>query len=725
MTVIDIGKPVMFTGGLGFSSLKYTVTKKMKVEGRHLNQEVDLLNMITGYAPNGCVTAVMGPSGAGKSTLLDGLAGRIASGSLKGRVSLDGVEMSPRLIKRTSAYIMQDDRLFPMLTVYETLMFAADFRLGPISSTDDKKQRVEKLIEQLGLSSCRNTYIGDEGTRGVSGGERRRVSIGVDIIHGPSLLFLDEPTSGLDSTSAHSVIEKVHHIARSGSTVILTIHQPSSRIQLLLDHLIILARGQLMYQGSPKDVMHHLARIGRKVPKGENSIEYLVDVIQEYDKSELGVEALAIFARTGLKPPPLPGEEVSVLSTQASSLTPGAGRSRHIQAAEGSDQRGNAGKRQTNSQIDDSYDHSLRSPYNNSRSWSASDYRVLQVLRLTPSRTNQKVPISMSLSPGHYEYSSEILPRTPTPHSSDYTVNENDYLTPTEADPNAMAQHSHLGPKFANSFFSETMILMRRNFKNIYRTPELFLSRMMVLTIMGFMMATMFKSPKSDLQGITNRISFFIFTVCLFFFSSNDAVPAFIQERFIFIRETSHNAYRTSSYTIAGVVTYIPFLAVQAAIYAFIVWFALGLHGPFIYFFIVLYASLLSTNSFVVFVSSVVPNYILGYAAVIAFTALFFLFCGYFLNSNDIPPYWKWMNKISTMTYPYEGLLMNQYQTWKLFGNTTDGVPLYGYTILDNLKIKGGEKEKWEKVLIMLGWAVLYRVLFYLVLRFGSKSKRT
>jgi ABC-type multidrug transport system ATPase subunit len=96
----------------------------------------------------------------------------------------------------------------------------------------------------------------------VSGGERRRVSIGVDIIHGPSLLFLDEPTSGLDSTSANSVIEKVHHIARSGSTVILTIHQPSSRIQLLLDHLIILARGQLMYQGSPKDVTLHLSRRG-------------------------------------------------------------------------------------------------------------------------------------------------------------------------------------------------------------------------------------------------------------------------------------------------------------------------------------------------------------------------------------------------------------------------------------------------------------------------------
>ncbi|XP_059624756.1 ABC transporter G family member STR2-like [Cornus florida] len=720
-TVIDVGKPMNFTGGLEFSSLTYTVTSKKKIDGNWMSKEVDLLHRITGYAPKGCITAVMGPSGAGKSTFLDGVAGRIASGSLKGRVTLEGVEMNASLIKRTSAYIMQDDRLFPMLTVYETLMFAADFRLGPLS-TADKMQRVEKLIEQLGLSYSRNTYIGDEGTRGVSGGERRRVSIGVDIIHGPSLLFLDEPTSGLDSTSAHSVIEKVQDIARSGSTVILTIHQPSSRIQLLLDHLIILARGQLMYQGSPKDVALHLGRMGRKLPKGENSIEYLIDVIQEYDQSELGVEALADFALTGMKPPPIADEDISV-STVPPSPTP----SRHNRhQLEGPDDKGRAGKRlhlQTGTQ-DRDFDHSVRSPWNTSRSWSASQSGVMQTLKFTPTRqrTGHNLETPMSSSPGYYTYSKEILSGTPTPHSSDYTVNENDYLTPNIA-PTKSSQHA--GPKFANSFFTETWILMRRNFVNIYRTPELFLSRLVVLTVMGIMMATMFKNPEKNAQGITNRLSFFIFTVCLFFFSSNDAVPAFIQERFIFVRETSHNAYRASSYTIAGLITYLPFLALQAGVYAGIVWFALELRGPFLYFLLVLYMSLLSTNSFVVFVSSIVPNYILGYAAVIAFTALFFLFCGYFLNSHDIPPYWKWMNWISTMTYPYEGLLMNQYQTFDSFGQNPNGEEVRGIDILAKLNIKTEESKKWEKVYIMLGWAILYRILFYIILRFGSKNQRT
>ncbi|CAM8940946.1 unnamed protein product [Rhodiola kirilowii] len=704
--VIDIGNHANnFTGGgLEFKNLTFTVTKRLKIDEKWVNQDVDLLHQITGYAPKGCVTAVMGPSGAGKSTLLDGLAGRIASGSLQGEVSLDGRDMTPSMVKRTSAYIMQDDRLFPMLTVGETFMFAADFRLGNMSKAD-KRKRSETLIEQLGLSTSINTYIGDEGTRGISGGERRRVSIGVDIIHGPSLLFLDEPTSGLDSTSAHSVIEKVHDIARAGSTVILTIHQPSSRIQLLLDHMVILARGQLMYQGAPNDMGIYLGRLGRKVPQGENSIECLIDLIQEYDQSEYGVEAIAEFVLTGTKPPAL-NDDYSVISTVVATPTPprySRSRPNHYQLKTGHDE----------------FDSSVRSPWNTSKSWSVSNSVIVRTL--LQSTTPNKPQVPASASPNGFYAASDIFAGTPTPQSSDFSVSERHYRTPVRTPKSSNDQT----PKFENSFLTETWFLMRRNFINIRRTPELFLSRLMVLTIMGIMMATMFTNPKPDQQGVTDRISFFIFTVCLFFFSSNDAVPAFIQERFIFVRETSHNAYRASSYTIASLITYLPFLALQAGVYAGIVWYALKLRCAFFYFFLVLYVSLLSTNSFVVFVSSVVPNFILGYAAVIAFTALFFLFCGYFVNRDDIPPYWSWMNKISTMTYPYEGLLMNQYQTNETFAPNPSGGNLTGNDLLRGLHISVDESAKWKHILILLGWAVLYRLLFYIVLRFFSKNQRS
>lgn len=204
------------------------------------------------------------------------------------------------------------------------------------------------------------------------------------------MLFLDEPTSGLDSTSAHGVIERVHDIARAGSTVILTIHQPSSRILFLLDHLIVLARGQLMYQGSPKNVGNHLGGMGRKVPKGESPVEYLIDVIQEYDQSEHGVKVLASFARNGLKPPPLMFEEEVSMSSAHPTPTPPlyqassqvGGRRLHLQAG-------------SQRSVTD-FDHSLRSPYS-SRSWSASHSGIVQTLRFTPSnqRPGRKMPNPM------------------------------------------------------------------------------------------------------------------------------------------------------------------------------------------------------------------------------------------------------------------------------------------------------------------------------------------
>ncbi|CAA6656853.1 unnamed protein product [Spirodela intermedia] len=242
-----------------------------------------LLNAISGEAKEGEILAVLGASGSGKSTLIDALANRIAKGSLKGTVTLNGQLLESRLLKIISAYVMQDDLLFPMLTVEETLMFAAEFRLPRTLSTSKKRARVETLIDQLGLRGAAKTIIGDEGHRGVSGGERRRVSIGIDIVHDPILLFLDEPTSGLDSTSAFMVVKVLQRIAQRGSVVIMSVHQPSSRIIGLLDRLIFLSRGHTVYSGSPGGLPSFFAEFGRPIPESENRCEFALDVIRSLE----------------------------------------------------------------------------------------------------------------------------------------------------------------------------------------------------------------------------------------------------------------------------------------------------------------------------------------------------------------------------------------------------------------------------------------------------------
>ncbi|KAF7811398.1 ABC transporter G family member 6-like [Senna tora] len=257
-----------------------------------------LLDDISGEARDGEIVAVMGASGSGKSTLIDALANRIAKGSLKGSVTLNGEAMNSRLLKVISAYVMQDDLLFPMLTVEETLMFAADFRLPRTLSKSKKKMRVQALIDQLGLRNAANTVIGDEGHRGVSGGERRRVSIGIDIIHDPIILFLDEPTSGLDSTSAFMVVKVLQRIAQSGSIVIMSIHQPSYRILGLLDTMIFLSRGKTVYSGSPMQLPTFFAEFGYPIPENENKTEFALDLIRELEGSPGGTKSLVEFNKS-------------------------------------------------------------------------------------------------------------------------------------------------------------------------------------------------------------------------------------------------------------------------------------------------------------------------------------------------------------------------------------------------------------------------------------------
>lgn len=257
-----------------------------------------VLDNISGEARDGEILAILGASGCGKSTLMDALANRIAKGSLKGTITLNNEQLESRLLKVISAYVMQDDLLFPMLTVEETLMFAAEFRLPRTLTKSKKKLRVQTLIDQLGLRNAANTVIGDEGHRGVSGGERRRVSIGIDIIHDPILLFLDEPTSGLDSTNAYMVVKVLQRIARSGSIVIMSVHQPSHRILGLLDRLLFLSRGQTVYSSSPKNLPLYFSDFGLPMPRNEDITEFALDRIRELEATPGGTRSLVEFHRT-------------------------------------------------------------------------------------------------------------------------------------------------------------------------------------------------------------------------------------------------------------------------------------------------------------------------------------------------------------------------------------------------------------------------------------------
>ena len=191
-----------------------------------------ILTDVSGCARSGEVFAIMGASGAGKTTLLDVLARKIVSSRIAGRVELDGQPVTSSLMRRASAYVRQDDLMYTCLTVRETLRFAAELRMSRTCSKQEKEDKVEHTIELLGLTKVAGSLIGDEFRRGVSGGERKRVCIGAEIMGDPKVLFLDEPTSGLDSTSAFRVVSVVRDIAiKTNSIAIMVLHQVRERVR--------------------------------------------------------------------------------------------------------------------------------------------------------------------------------------------------------------------------------------------------------------------------------------------------------------------------------------------------------------------------------------------------------------------------------------------------------------------------------------------------------------
>ncbi|EXC26390.1 ABC transporter G family member 22 [Morus notabilis] len=258
--------------------LKFTdVTYKVVIKGMRANEEKDILNGITGAVNPGEVLALMGPSGSGKTTLLNLLGGRVIQPTVGGSITYNDQPYS-KFLKSRIGFVTQDDVLFPHLTVKETLTYTALLRLPKSLTREEKEKRAIDVIYELGLERCQDTMIGGSFVRGVSGGERKRVCIGNEIIINPSLLFLDEPTSGLDSTTALRIVQMLHDIAEAGKTVITTIHQPSSRLFHKFDKLILLGKGSLLYFGKASEAMVYFSSIGCSPLIAMNPAEFLLDL---------------------------------------------------------------------------------------------------------------------------------------------------------------------------------------------------------------------------------------------------------------------------------------------------------------------------------------------------------------------------------------------------------------------------------------------------------------
>ncbi|XP_031278032.1 ABC transporter G family member 11-like [Pistacia vera] len=592
-----------------------TVTVPSEKTGRRA-----ILQKLTGYAEPGKILAIMGPSGSGKSTLLDALAGRLGSNTQQtGEILINGRKEA--LAFGTSAYVTQDNTLMTTLTVREAVYYSAQLQLPDSMPKSEKKERAEMTIREMGLQDAMDTRIGGWSQKGLSGGQKRRVSICIEILTRPKLLFLDEPTSGLDSAASYHVMKRIVMLARQdGRTVIASIHQPSSEVFELFHNLCLLSAGRTVYFGPITGAEQFFASSGFPCPSHRNpSDHYLRTVNQDFEEDvEQGHGSIST-------------EEVINILVNA---------------------------------------------YKSSENSQEVQQRVSEIV-------NQKE--------GTLEKKGSQA-----------------------------------------SFISQSMVLTRRSFVNMYRDLGYYWLRFIIyvaLCLLNPPLGTMFRDIGHGYGSIQARGSMLTFVSSFLTFMSIGGFPSFVEDMKIFGRERLNGHYGVAAFVISNSVSSVPYLLIISLIPGAISYFLVGLQKDFdhfSYFALLLFVCMMLVESLMMIVASIVPDFLMGIITGAGIIGVMMLDGGFFRLPDDLPkPVWKYpVFYIAYHRYANQGFYKNEFKGLTFPNNQAEGPPtITGEEILDSFWQVELGYSKWVDLLVLCAMVVLYRLMFLAIIKTVEKVK--
>ncbi|KAG6966149.1 hypothetical protein JG688_00006893 [Phytophthora aleatoria] len=525
------GKPLRVTTHpftLSWSNLSYTVNIKKKTP-KHPDGKKAILTNVTGRCAPGELTAVMGPSGSGKTTLLDILADRISSGVISGDIFLNGETRNLKTFRAVSSYVAQEDSLLGSFTVRETLEMAAKLSLPSSITHHEIVERVQTVIDEMGLRVCEHTLVGDVFRKGISGGQKRRLSIAIELLSEPSILLLDEPTSGLDSASTYNVMKFVSRLCKENITVICTIHQPSSLVYDMFSNVVILTAGETVYFGPRLDMMSHFASLGYICPEHEDPAEHYISIANTDFVGHGDIPSLV----SGYVASPIAGKIQDAINADSTSL------------------------------------HGARA-----------------------------------------------IERAP------------------------------------NSPLRQLVVLLKRNLIDNLRNPGIFWVRLVMYTVLSFMMGTMFLS--SNKRIIPQDIVYLLtYANCFLVFMSIAVLPFFIEQRAVFLRERANSNLNVFSYVIANFLGALPGIFLIAPSSTLLVGYLAGLNSYGI-FLLIVFLSLVVAESLMHLVAACVSQFIIGMAIGAALFGWFILCMGLFVPRPAIPDYWIWGHYLGFLSFGME-----------------------------------------------------------------------
>ncbi|KAI3845461.1 hypothetical protein MKX03_023396, partial [Papaver bracteatum] len=640
------------------------VTVPSSRNGASKNNGRALLQGLDGYAQPSEILAIMGPSGSGKSTLLDALGGRGASNTRQsGSIKVNGRKQT--LAFGNSAYVTQDNVLTTTLTVKECVYYSALLQLPNSMTRSEKKERAEATIRDMGLQDAMNTRIGEEELRtqdnpgrsklmvyysallqlpnsmtrsekkeraeatirdmglqdamntrigvwssqGLSGGQKRRASLCIEILKRPKLLFLDEPTSGLDSAASYHVVDRIMKLSQQyGMTVIASVHQPSSEVFDLFHNLCLLSSGRTVYFGPASAA-------------NETSTETLNKVMG--GKPTTTEEAINILVKS----------------------------------------------------------------YKSSQSFQQVKLRISEICK-TEGRLLEK---------GNQA-----------------------------------------------SFLTQSFVLTRRSFVNMYRDVGYYWLRLGIYISLGLCIGTIYYQVGGSFGSIQSRDAMLMFIGSFLTFMAIGGFPSFVEDMKIFGRERLNGHYTVAAFVIGNTLSSIPYLLLISLVPGVIAYYLVGLHKGFehfLFFILLLFVCMMLVESLMMIVASIVPDFLMGIitgagiqelmrpppsirfssllSPLSSLMSLFFLNGGFLRLPNDLPkPFWRYpMYYIAFHRYANEGFYRNEFEGLSFPNNQVVGgsssSTIRGEEILKTIWQLPMGYSKWVDMGVLLGMVVLYRLIFF------------
>lgn len=659
---------------ISFTDISYSVS-----EGRKRGFKT-ILKGVNGKFRSGELTAIMGPSGAGKSTLMNILAGYKTS-HLSGTVSINGKERNLRRFRKLSCYIMQDDRLMPYLTVKEAMMVSANLKLGQDMKLSAKKIVVEEILEALGLIESSNTK-----TLNLSGGQRKRLSIALELVNNPPVMFFDEPTSGLDSSSCFQLISLLKSLARGGRTIVCTIHQPSARLFEMFDHLYMLAEGQCMYQGRVEGLVPFLGSLGYECPSYHNPADYVMEVASgEYGEA---VHKLVMAVCSGK----CSNYNYTILDEATGIsmvVTNGATTINDISKSNSSPSKMTAA--------------TITTTTSTSQSGEEQEF-----LKLTKGDTVINIPSN----------NEENLKKNKTPGAT---------CTTSLLDSNESVVTLPNKGGFPTSGFAQFWILLKRAFLTIIRDQQLTQMRLVSHIIVGAIIGMIYYDIGNEASKVMSNAGCIFFTTLFTMFTAMmPTILTFPMEMAVFIREHLNYWYSLKAFYFAKTLADLPFQILFSSVYVIVVYYLtsqpMDPKRMAMFVFICILTSLVAQSLGLLIGAglSVEAGVFLGPVSTIPTI----LFSGFFVNFDTIPGYLQWVTYVSYVRYAFEGAMLSIYGMDREKLKCSE---MYCHfrspkKFLEEMSMD--ESEYWLDAVALITIFVVLRIIAYFVLRWKVHSIR-